>query len=140
MTAMVDMEHFDQFPPTSPSVGGRLGQGISAEAIRRPSRRIEDATSGWRRPRWRLMPSRRLAEALCSDCRSRSSSQRLICEVSRRKRKWVMKTGVVYPQTELGGDPGAVKAFAQAAEDLGYDHIVIYTMSSAPFMPAGNRN
>ena len=37
-----------------------------------------------------------------------------------------MKAGVVYPQTELGGDPGAVKAFAQAAEDLGYDHIVIY--------------
>ncbi len=37
-----------------------------------------------------------------------------------------MKAGVVYPQTELGGDPGAVKAFAQAAEGLGYDHIVIY--------------
>src|SRR5207249_10846196 len=37
-----------------------------------------------------------------------------------------MKAGVVYPQVELGGDPGAVKAFAQAAEDLGYDHIVIY--------------
>ncbi len=37
-----------------------------------------------------------------------------------------MKAGVVYPQTELGGDPGAVKAFAQAAENLGYDHIVIY--------------
>jgi len=37
-----------------------------------------------------------------------------------------MKTGVVYPQIELGGDPGEVKAFAQAAEDLGYDHIVIY--------------
>jgi hypothetical protein len=36
-----------------------------------------------------------------------------------------MKAGVVYPQIELGGDPGAVKAFAQAAEDLGYDHIVI---------------
>ena len=37
-----------------------------------------------------------------------------------------MKAGVVYPQTELRGDTGAVKAFAQAAEDLGYDHIVIY--------------
>ena len=37
-----------------------------------------------------------------------------------------MKAGVVYPQIELGGDIGAVKAFAQAAEDLGYDHIVIY--------------
>jgi hypothetical protein len=29
---------------------------------------------------------------------------------------------VVYPQIGLGGDTGAVKAFAQAAEDLGYDH------------------
>ncbi|MGF1599468.1 MAG: LLM class F420-dependent oxidoreductase [Acidimicrobiales bacterium] len=37
-----------------------------------------------------------------------------------------MKTGVVYPQTELGGDVGAVKAFAQAAEDLGYDHLLVY--------------
>jgi alkanesulfonate monooxygenase SsuD/methylene tetrahydromethanopterin reductase-like flavin-dependent oxidoreductase (luciferase family) len=37
-----------------------------------------------------------------------------------------MKAGVVYPQIELGGDTGAVEAFAQAAEDLGYDHIVIY--------------
>jgi alkanesulfonate monooxygenase SsuD/methylene tetrahydromethanopterin reductase-like flavin-dependent oxidoreductase (luciferase family) len=37
-----------------------------------------------------------------------------------------MKTGVVYPQIELGGDTGAVKAFAQAAEELGYDHMVIY--------------
>ncbi len=37
-----------------------------------------------------------------------------------------MKAGVVYPQIELGGDIGAVKAFAQAAEDPGYDHIVIY--------------
>jgi probable F420-dependent oxidoreductase len=37
-----------------------------------------------------------------------------------------MKAGVIYPQIELGGDPGAVKAFAQAAEGLGYDHIVLY--------------
>jgi probable F420-dependent oxidoreductase len=37
-----------------------------------------------------------------------------------------MKVGAIYPQTELGGDVGAVKAFAQAAEELGYDHIVIY--------------
>jgi alkanesulfonate monooxygenase SsuD/methylene tetrahydromethanopterin reductase-like flavin-dependent oxidoreductase (luciferase family) len=37
-----------------------------------------------------------------------------------------MKAGAVYPQIELGGDTGAVKAFAQAAENLGYNHIVIY--------------
>lgn len=37
-----------------------------------------------------------------------------------------MKAGAIYPQIELGGDPGAVKAFAQAAEEMGYDHIVLY--------------
>ena len=37
-----------------------------------------------------------------------------------------MRCGVVYPQVELNGDPGAVKAFAQAAEDLGYDHFLMY--------------
>lgn len=37
-----------------------------------------------------------------------------------------MRAGVVYPQVELGGDVGAVKAFAQAAEDLGYDHFMMY--------------
>lgn len=37
-----------------------------------------------------------------------------------------MRVGVVYPQIELGGDPGAVRAFAEAAEDLGYDHLVFY--------------
>ena len=29
------------------------------------------------------------------------------------KGKWTMKAGVVYPQIELGGDTGAVKAFAR---------------------------
>src|SRR5262245_47840116 len=37
-----------------------------------------------------------------------------------------MKAGLVDPHVELGGDTGAVKSFAHAAEDLGYDHIVIY--------------
>jgi hypothetical protein len=27
------------------------------------------------------------------------------------------------PQNELGGDPGAVRAWVQAATELGYDHI-----------------
>jgi alkanesulfonate monooxygenase SsuD/methylene tetrahydromethanopterin reductase-like flavin-dependent oxidoreductase (luciferase family) len=34
--------------------------------------------------------------------------------------------GVVYPQTELGGDPGAVRKIGTAAEDLGFDHILAY--------------
>ena len=37
-----------------------------------------------------------------------------------------MQIGVVYPQTELRGDPTAVKRFATAAEDLGFDHLLAY--------------
>ena len=36
-----------------------------------------------------------------------------------------MEVGVIFPQTEIEADPGAIKDFAQAAEDLGYDHIFI---------------
>jgi probable F420-dependent oxidoreductase len=37
-----------------------------------------------------------------------------------------MRLGVVFPQTEIGSDPGGVRAFAQAAEELGYDHLLAY--------------
>jgi probable F420-dependent oxidoreductase len=37
-----------------------------------------------------------------------------------------MNIGVVFPQTELGGDVGAVRAYGQAAEALGYTHLVAY--------------
>jgi probable F420-dependent oxidoreductase len=37
-----------------------------------------------------------------------------------------MRIGVVFPQTEIGEDPGAVRAYAQAAQDLGYAHLVAY--------------
>jgi probable F420-dependent oxidoreductase len=37
-----------------------------------------------------------------------------------------MKVGVVYPQIELGGDPEAARAFAKAAEALGYAHLIAY--------------
>ena len=37
-----------------------------------------------------------------------------------------MKLGVIFPQTEIGNDPGAIRAFAQAAEELGYEHILAY--------------
>jgi probable F420-dependent oxidoreductase len=37
-----------------------------------------------------------------------------------------MRIGVVFPQTEIGADPGGVHAFAQAAEELGYDHLLAY--------------
>src|SRR5215470_10002520 len=37
-----------------------------------------------------------------------------------------MRIGVVFPQTEIGSDVGAVREYAQAAEELGYSHILAY--------------
>lgn len=37
-----------------------------------------------------------------------------------------MKLGVVFPQTEIGTDRFAIRDFAQAVEDLGYTHLLIY--------------
>ncbi|HEY7220940.1 MAG TPA: LLM class F420-dependent oxidoreductase [Candidatus Binatia bacterium] len=37
-----------------------------------------------------------------------------------------MRIGVVFPQTEIGSDPVAVKDYAQAAEELGFHHILAY--------------
>ena len=37
-----------------------------------------------------------------------------------------MKFGVVFPQTEIGTNPDDISAFARAAEDAGYDHILTY--------------
>jgi probable F420-dependent oxidoreductase len=37
-----------------------------------------------------------------------------------------MKLGVAYPQNELGGDPSALRRFAMAVEELGYDHLLMY--------------
>ncbi|BAN01979.1 LLM class F420-dependent oxidoreductase [Ilumatobacter coccineus] len=37
-----------------------------------------------------------------------------------------MKYGVVYPQTELGGDPDAVRQIGLATEELGFDYLLAY--------------
>ena len=37
-----------------------------------------------------------------------------------------MKLGVVFPQTEIGADPAGVRDFAQAAESLGYEHLMVF--------------
>ncbi len=37
-----------------------------------------------------------------------------------------MQVGVVFPQTEIGSDPGAVRDYVQAAEDLGFNHLIVY--------------
>src|SRR5688500_8504420 len=37
-----------------------------------------------------------------------------------------MKLGIVYPQVELKGSPEAFRRIGLAAEELGYDHLVMY--------------
>jgi len=37
-----------------------------------------------------------------------------------------MQIGVTFPQTEIGADPVAIRDYAQAAEGLGYDHVVVF--------------
>jgi probable F420-dependent oxidoreductase len=34
--------------------------------------------------------------------------------------------GVVFPQTEIGNDPGVIREFAQAVEELGYQYLLAY--------------
>jgi probable F420-dependent oxidoreductase len=37
-----------------------------------------------------------------------------------------MKLGMILPQIEIGNDPAIIRDFAQAAEDLGFDHLVAF--------------
>jgi probable F420-dependent oxidoreductase len=37
-----------------------------------------------------------------------------------------MQLGVVFPQTEIGNDPSVIRDYAQAAEDLGYSHLLAF--------------
>jgi probable F420-dependent oxidoreductase len=50
-----------------------------------------------------------------------------------------MKIGAVYPQTELGSDPLAIRDYAQAIEGMGYDHILAYdhVLGADPDRPGG---
>ena len=50
-----------------------------------------------------------------------------------------MKLGVVFPQTELGTDPGVIKAYAQTAEGLGYDYLLVFdhVLGANPNRPGG---
>jgi alkanesulfonate monooxygenase SsuD/methylene tetrahydromethanopterin reductase-like flavin-dependent oxidoreductase (luciferase family) len=50
-----------------------------------------------------------------------------------------MQYGVVFPQTEFPSDPLAIKDFAQAAEDLGYQHLLAYDhlLGANPDRPGG---
>ncbi|HKP52331.1 MAG TPA: LLM class F420-dependent oxidoreductase [Chloroflexia bacterium] len=37
-----------------------------------------------------------------------------------------MRTGVVFPQTEIGSDPAVIRDYAQTAEGLGCTHLLVY--------------
>jgi probable F420-dependent oxidoreductase len=50
-----------------------------------------------------------------------------------------MRIGVVFPQTELGGDAAAVRAYALRVEELGYSHVLAYdhVVGADPAVHAG---
>jgi probable F420-dependent oxidoreductase len=50
-----------------------------------------------------------------------------------------MKLGLVFPQTEYGNDPAAIRDYAQMAEGLGFTHIVAYdhVLGANPERPGG---
>jgi len=50
-----------------------------------------------------------------------------------------MRIGAVFPQTEFGNDPHAIRDYAQAVESLGYTHILAYdhVLGANPNRPGG---
>jgi probable F420-dependent oxidoreductase len=58
---------------------------------------------------------------------------------TQHKRRRSMKFGVVFPQTEIGAEVGAIRAYAQAAEDLAYDYLLAYehVVGANPNRPGG---
>jgi probable F420-dependent oxidoreductase len=50
-----------------------------------------------------------------------------------------MKIGAVYPQTEFGSDPAAIRDYAQTVEALGYTHVLAYdhVLGANPNRPGG---
>jgi probable F420-dependent oxidoreductase len=50
-----------------------------------------------------------------------------------------MRVGVVFPQTEIGDDVGAVRAYAQRVDELGYVHLLAYdhVVGADPAVHAG---
>lgn len=50
-----------------------------------------------------------------------------------------MNIGVVFPQTEFGSDPAAIRDYAQTIEDLGFSHIIAYDhiLGANPNRPGG---
>jgi len=50
-----------------------------------------------------------------------------------------MKIGVVFPQTEIGQDPAAIRDYAQAVESMGYTHMLAFdsVVGANPDRPGG---
>lgn len=50
-----------------------------------------------------------------------------------------MRIGVVFPQTEIGSDPAAIRDYAQAAEHLDYSHLLAFdhVLGAHPDRPGG---
>jgi probable F420-dependent oxidoreductase len=50
-----------------------------------------------------------------------------------------MKIGLVFPQTEIGNDPAAIRDYAQTAEGLGFNHLLVYdhVLGANPDRPGG---
>ena len=50
-----------------------------------------------------------------------------------------MEVGVGLPQTEIGNDPGAIIAYAQAVEEMGFTHILVFdhVVGANPERPGG---
>jgi probable F420-dependent oxidoreductase len=50
-----------------------------------------------------------------------------------------MKIGVVLPQTEIGSDPAAITAYAEAVEGMGFTHILVFdhVLGANPERPGG---
>lgn len=50
-----------------------------------------------------------------------------------------MRIGVIYPQTEFGHDPTAIRDYAQTAEGLGFNHLLAYehVLGANPERPGG---
>jgi probable F420-dependent oxidoreductase len=53
----------------------------------------------------------------------------------------MLRYGAVFPQTEIGSDPLVIRDYAQAAEELGYAHILAYdhVLGANPDRPEGFR-
>src|SRR5512137_2052178 len=50
-----------------------------------------------------------------------------------------MQIGLVFPQTEIGNDPAAIRDYAQTAEGLGFSHLLAYehVLGANPQRPGG---